>query len=243
MLDDAIVKTISPTLDSDGQETGFFTLAIELPKMSTGFHCPGDGFFLPREDALSLIENDPECSFVVLPFLDGEALVTSPMQDTDVFVISFTGMNEQEARRFGTCYNLLRDKVYPERLEKAKSSSYGSIMNSWWLFWRPREDLYHEVNQLDQTIVAPIVAKYLSFSMVPTRFVFGNKLVVIPSKSYAVVSCKATFMECGLTDIAQHSKETTVTHRRIALSHLLFQRPFLPFFSHTRKQAQSTEML
>ena len=186
VLDDCQLSGISASLDTTECFSDPYPLATLSRRCLQGTIVLGEGFFLTATEAMHLLKSDERNKAVVKPFLDGEAIVTSPSQAPPIYVIDFSSMSESEAASFTACFARLRSTVYPERLEKSKSSSYKDIMKKWWQFWRTRDELYEQIKDKCELLIAPVVAKYISFSFVPTGLVYGNKSVVIPTVSRAV---------------------------------------------------------
>jgi hypothetical protein len=184
-LDGRPTSIISDRLESVDTSADPLPLPKHIRQCLQGTIVLGDGFFLTPEEASALVKLNPACNRIVKPFLDGEVVANSSSQSPEVFVIDFTGMSEQEAKTFPECYERIHATVHPERLAKSKTRSYKDIMSRWWLFWRTRESLYERIGSFSSVIVAPIVAKYITFSVVSSHCVFGNKLVVVPSSSFA----------------------------------------------------------
>lgn len=80
-------------------------------------------------------------------------------------------------------YNYLNNKV-PYLMEYVEDRS-PKIREQWWLFERPRNQLYKKLQRLCCCIVVPRVAKYINFCMVNSlETVFDSTLYVIPTEDY-----------------------------------------------------------
>ena len=54
----------------------------------------------------------------------------------------------------------------------------------WWLFERPRDELYAAIGEAEQVLVCSEVTKYLAFCYVPTSSIFAANLDIFPYAGY-----------------------------------------------------------
>ena len=110
----------------------------------------GMGFILPRDQALIMLAADSKNAEVIFPFINGDDLNSSSDHLSDRWVINFWDWSEARAKDYKLPYKWIRERVYPERLEKSKQKSYQDIMSMWWLHWRPRPELFQAIGRGDQ---------------------------------------------------------------------------------------------
>lgn len=110
----------------------------------------GMGFVLPRDQALIMLAADSKNAEVIFPFINGDDLNSSSDHLSDRWVINFWDWSEARAKDYELPYKWIRERVYPERLEKSKQKSYQDIMSMWWLHWRPRPELFQAIGRCDQ---------------------------------------------------------------------------------------------
>ena len=51
----------------------------------------------------------------------------------------------------------------------------------WWLYERPRSDLYEAIRGLQRCFVSATTTKYLNFSALPNTFIFSNTIKIFPT--------------------------------------------------------------
>lgn len=137
-----------------------------------GFILRGSGFLLGRQEGKALLASDPSLSEVIRPFRNGSDLTRRP---DGRFAIDFGTMTEEEARSYEVPYNLLRDRVKPERMAKRERRA----RELWWQFWRPREEAREALEDLDACILTSEVAKHRIFLFEDPGTVGSNATVII----------------------------------------------------------------
>jgi len=141
------VDKISSALSS-GAEIVLETLPRSCGIAFQGTTTLGMGFTLSAEQAQAMITNDARNSVVLRPFLNGEDLNDIPDQSARRWIVTFWDWPESAAAQFPEPFEWVRSNVYDERLKKSQEkASYASLMDRWWLFWRPRAELYHALGR------------------------------------------------------------------------------------------------
>ena len=79
---------------------------------------------------------------------------------------------------FLACYNILKEKVYPDRIKK-DVTKYPRMVNEWWKFWMNRKRLNEKIPISRYLYAAARVSKYLNFIPVKNGTVFHEKLVIV----------------------------------------------------------------
>src|SRR5262249_48865517 len=84
------VEHIGAALSADAPpEAPPFRLSQNAGQAFIGSYVLGTGFILSEEEARSLLDADPSCAGVVLPFLSGEDVGKSPVQAPSRWIIDF----------------------------------------------------------------------------------------------------------------------------------------------------------
>ena len=87
-------------------------------------------FTMSPEEANDLISGDARLKDVLYPFLGGEDINQRPALDAPRWVVDFTGLDEEEAKRYVQAYQWVRTRVYPARMRlanKRPSASAGGF--------------------------------------------------------------------------------------------------------------------
>ncbi|MGI6656333.1 MAG: Eco57I restriction-modification methylase domain-containing protein [Desulfobulbus sp.] len=162
----------------------------------------GMGFVLSHDEAQRMLDAEPRNAEVIFPYLNGEDLNSDPEQRASRWVINFWDWSEDKASIYREPYRWIKERVFPERLEKSKQKSYRNIMSMWWQHWNVRPGLYHAIGKggmfcqhparwnpleksIAQVLVVARVSKTLAFALVDPSAVFADQIVVFAFNSSA----------------------------------------------------------
>lgn len=138
------------------------------------------GTTIPSEVIAHIVRQNPHSAEVVFPYLGGDEINGSPTHEGKRRVVDF-GIEELDVvkKSHPELLRLIELKVKPERLTKAKDvAAY-----PWWMHWRPKRDLYSILSRIPSCLCITRHTEYLGFARVPTKSVFNEALIVIPSAS------------------------------------------------------------
>lgn len=141
---------------------------------SRGFMISGSGFLLERSEAEVLWQIDARYRAIVKPFRNGKDLTARPR---DVFVIDFADREESEARQYSHLYDIVRDRVKPER----DANNEPSRRLYWWRFGRTNEMLRAALDGLSRYIATPETSKHRIFCFLSGDVAPDNAIVAIGS--------------------------------------------------------------
>lgn len=152
-------------------------LIANRDKSFQGSNVLGMGFTMSPEEALALIEADPRNAEVLFPYLGGEDLNQSPSQLAPRWIINFFDWSEERARDYPDCFEIVEEKVRPERM-RVKYSDHAR--NNWWQYERPRVELYRSIEGLDRVLAISQVSKTTRPVFVQSGQVLGVTTIVFP---------------------------------------------------------------
>jgi hypothetical protein len=163
---------IQPNLTVGPAVTSAASLEANRGICQQGVKLVGDGFLINRAELQTFLTFDGS---VIKPFLSNKDLV---QRTRDLFVIDFSGLNEQEARKVNpVAYQRVFDTVRPFRMMNRDPQR----KKRWWRFGRSNERMRESLKGLSRYIITPEVAKHRPFA-----FVDGD---VVPDASlYAIGS-------------------------------------------------------
>jgi hypothetical protein len=186
-----------------------FPLKANAKKSFQGSIVLGKGFVLEAEEAEMLIAKDPRNKDVLFPYLNGDDLNNNPEQKPSRWVINFFDWVEEKARTYPDCFDILEQRVKPERQRWKVDENGNEIVGTyalrkplpqkWWIYGEKRPALYETISQLDQVMVVPLVSKYSAFDFAPTNIVYMHKLGVIvfnDFEKFAILSSTLHNMWC-----------------------------------------------
>jgi hypothetical protein len=183
---------------SDQEEWSLKPLKANEGMAFIGSFVNGMGFVVTEAEAKAMIERDPRNTEVIFPYLNGEDLNSGPEQHATRWVINFWDWSEEKAKSYLEPYAWIKQRVYPERLEKSKEKSYRNIMSMWWQHWNVRPGLYHAIGRgqhftqhpsgwncsahsLTRLLVVARVSKTLALTFGDTQSIFSDQAVVFAS--------------------------------------------------------------
>jgi hypothetical protein len=178
MISENVVSTVNADLSYEADVAG----AVTTPLISNrglaafGFALHGAGFVLEGAEASSLIQQNPSYAEIVRPYRGGKDLTGRPRK---VYVIDFGYMEEEEARTYPQLFDLVRDRVKPERDANAREV----IRKYWWRFGWPRRELREAMRGLKRYIGTTETAKHRMFSFLDAAIAPDHMVVCIPSEN------------------------------------------------------------
>ncbi|MBK6459282.1 MAG: class I SAM-dependent DNA methyltransferase [Gemmatimonadetes bacterium] len=139
-----------------------------------GFKLVGSGFVVEDEEARRLIAADFRNATVLRPFRNGRDLATRPR---GVWVVDFGMRDEAEAQNVPLLFDIVRDRVRPERLanKRAVRARY------WWRFGEPNPNLREMLSGLHRYVATAEVAKHRIFLFLNSDIAPDGALIVIGS--------------------------------------------------------------
>ncbi|MET8247847.1 type IIL restriction-modification enzyme MmeI [Streptomyces sp. NPDC005202] len=144
----------------------------------------GKGFVLTPDDAHALIAIDPRNADVVFPYLSGEDLNQRPGSTASRWVINFHDWSEERAAEYPAVFEIAEREVKPVRQRTKEDGSYvlrKPLPQRWWHYADKRPALYAAITHLRHVIVIARVSSTAAATLVPTKQVLHEKLVVFPT--------------------------------------------------------------
>ena len=118
---------------------------------------------------------------------DRKDLNSSPDHSSSRWVINFSTIDEDEAKRFPVCYQLALDRVFQYRQSLASRNQSGADRaKRWWQFDRPTPALYAALSGSMRVVVFVQTSKTKYPAFVRPGIVFDQKTVVIASEKASV---------------------------------------------------------
>jgi hypothetical protein len=181
----------------------------------------GAGFILTHQNALAMIEADPKNNNVIFPFLNGDDINSDPEQKPGRFIINFWDWTQDRAQEYYLPWKWVYEHVRPERI----TNNDRGAREKWWLFLRPRSELYHQIGRADlferhpdgwkrglidlpQVIATSRHTKYFNPSFVNNDCIFSDATVVFSSQDYALFA----FLNSALVDTWVQKFSSTIGH-------------------------------
>ena len=134
----------------------------------------GDGFLLTHDEARRMRASDPRNAAVIMPIINGKELNNEPDQAPGRSIINFRDWPLDRAEEYPEPFSIVVERVKPDR-EKQKDKGGKEF---WWRFLRPRVEMVSRIHNLPRCFVAARTTKHLSFSAMPTNYVYSDALYV-----------------------------------------------------------------
>jgi hypothetical protein len=141
-----------------------------------------------------LLAAHPQYAEVVMPYIGGEEVNSSPTHAHRRYVINFGDRSEAECReRFPHLMAIIEAKVRPER----DRNNVEAIRRNWWRYKRPTPDLRAAIAGLDRVLVISRVTQHASIARLPIGMVYAETLIVFPFQSHAAFAA----LQSGVHDL------------------------------------------
>ena len=135
----------------------------------------GDGFLLTHDDAKRMCASDPRNVEVIMPIINGKELNNEPEQAPGRSIINFRDWPLERAQEYTEPFSIIEKKVKPYRATQNRKRN----REVWWVYAEHRPGLTRAMHNLPHCFVAARTTKYLSFSAMPTDYVFSDALYVL----------------------------------------------------------------
>ena len=176
-LDGVLVANIRPDLTSGDQLLTPYRLHANFDMGYKGVDFGGTGFILTESQLAEMERAFPNEAVFVWPLINALDVTSEPTQKPKRQIINFSGMELEEVRRVApSLLSVVENKIKPDRA-KAKSRIH---REKWWHYFWPRPELYARLHGMTEVVVNPVVAKWTTFSVLPSHAVFSNALNVFP---------------------------------------------------------------
>jgi hypothetical protein len=169
-----------PRLNADLTADADIATAVTQPLLASagvaarGFMVAGAGFILDAAEAEQLRALDTKYWPLVRPFRNGKDLTA---RSRGSYVIDFGLRSEAEARAFPVVFDIVRDRVKPER----DANQDKGRREKWWLFGRTNEDLRKALTGLRRYIATAETSKHRFFTFLDSDVAPDNAVVCIAS--------------------------------------------------------------
>ena len=135
----------------------------------------GDGFLLTHDDAKRMCASDPRNAEVIMPIINGKELNNDPHQAPGRSIINFHDWPLERAQEYTEPFSIIEKKVKPYRATQNRKRN----REVWWVYAEHRPGLTRAMHNLPHCFVAARTTKYLSFSAMPTDYIFSDALYVL----------------------------------------------------------------
>lgn len=183
-LDERTVAHISAHLDVSLSPSSPNPLQVNSGKSFSGSKLDGTGFILSKIEAAHLLTENTKNKDVVFPFLTGQDFNTFPDHSASRWVINFFDWDKERACKYQECFEILRERVYPER----QNHSEERTRRNWWQFQRVRPELYEAISRMERVLCKTRHSPNFAFAFTTTSSVFQESLVILTIETFTEFS-------------------------------------------------------
>ena len=176
-LDGQEVSDISPSLTAQRSVPAIPLLQNE-GKVYAGPFVYGDGFLLTVAEAQEMISAAPENAEVILPYLIGQDINSSPLHKASRFVVSFEERTESEAQKYVLPFERLRRDVFPIRNAMNPPARDMRVKTQWWKFFHPRLALVEAMKRCEAVCARSQVSTHHAVAIVPSKLIPSHFVIV-----------------------------------------------------------------
>jgi len=205
-LDGQTVNTISSFLEGDQNFTTPFALANSHALASTGTSLNGEGFIVSPAEYEVMISKDKKNKDVLMPYLVADDLNTLPSQNASRYAINFGELDEAVASEYELPMKRVRELVKPARDKLTKQIHEVC----YWKHWDKRPALYQTLKSLKFALVAGRVTKHVTFSRINTGQLFSDRLIVVTSDRFDLLSVLQSTLHSTWVEQLQTSMGETI---------------------------------
>ena len=174
MIDNQPVSKINTFFEEGEEYEEPINLVDNRDRMYQGSIFLGDGFLLSHDEASLLLSSNPSNADVIVPIINGKELNNDPSQSPGRRIINFRNWSIEKARKYPEPFSIVEESVKPYRATQNRKRN----REVWWVFAEHRPGLTKAIRNLPHCFVAARTTKHLSFSAMPTNYVFSDALYV-----------------------------------------------------------------
>jgi len=178
------VSQISSFLNSDATEVPPNVLYSNSDKVFLGCKLLGSGFEIDYKTYANLIKINDNHKKVLKPMYNGESLGKKIDLIPSNYVINFKDWDLKRAKEFPEAIKIVEDLVKPER----DLQSDLSARNKWWIYARPRMEMYQNLKKSNNCFVWPRTSKYISIQKINSDSVFTDGVCVYVGQNDEIFS-------------------------------------------------------
>ena len=132
------------------------------------------GVATPLAEMERLIGKDPANKKRIFPYIGGEDLLDDPQQRHSRYVINFGEVSEEEAQDYPDLYQIVAEKVKPERMAQKDNPDGRRRKHFWWQWGRYTPALANATKKLDRVLMHAFTSTHLAFAFIPSATVVAG---------------------------------------------------------------------
>lgn len=169
-------ESINSYLVDDIRSLEPFKLSFNKNISFQGVALGGNGFLMPKEEGLKILNSNPEFQSVLKRFLIGDDINSDWQLEPSRMVIDFSNLTEKEAQEYPELYEKVKNLVYPERRNNKRLAR----RKYWYHFAEKATGLFKSIDKCKTYLVTGKTSKYLSFVQLQEKdLVLDQSLTVI----------------------------------------------------------------
>jgi hypothetical protein len=143
------------------------------------------GMCEPVERIEQIVSRNPASESRIKTFITGEDVNSDPRQVSERFVFDLGDLTEAEANLLHPeLMEIAQQYVFPVR----KNDNRDSYKRNWWKFGERTPGLYNAISGKDQVLCTLFTSSHLCFSILPSKSIFANAIIVTTLEGLAPFS-------------------------------------------------------
>lgn len=186
-LDGQPVAAVNAYLDDGLAEATALPLCESAGRMFNGSNVLGEGFFLSRDEAKSLVDDDTRYRDVVFTVLNARELNNTPDLAPERWIINFRDRSLEEASCYPDALGLVERRGRPEREKIPRDTSINRHYHDhWWQYGVLVAELYKHLDRLQRCFVLAATTKHLNVVEMPAQAVYTHALRVLATDRWDI---------------------------------------------------------
>jgi hypothetical protein len=178
ILDDQLVHFISSRLDCENEQSPA-QLKQNKNLCFIGYYVRGKGFVIEQSEAEKLIAQNSKNADCIFTYINGDIINSDPSQNSNRFVIYFRDWPIEKARMYPDLFQIIEERVKPERLKlKPNSSDYRKLREYWWHFSRFAVDMQNATASLDRILVRSLVSDRHMVEFIQKGWIYTHNVII-----------------------------------------------------------------
>ncbi len=145
------------------------------------------GFVINKSEAQSILQDHPECSLYLKPFLNGSDLLSGKYVNHPEYVIDLSKTDILTASTFPYLLKIIQERVLPDWTANAEKENmktgkdtgeHQNRLKTWWALKRPRMDLQDALDKHTRVIACSAVMKRNAFVFLESNILPTNAIKV-----------------------------------------------------------------
>ncbi|WP_413990551.1 Eco57I restriction-modification methylase domain-containing protein [Labrys okinawensis] len=135
-------------------------------------------------DAARILKEGAGITEVLLPYIGGDEVTSSPRHQSVRWAINFRDMSLSQAQRWPVLFSIVEEKVKPKRAHLRGYAVAERRKKFWWQYGTDTPALRAATTGLHSVMAISQTTAHIAFARLPRNVIFSQKLIVIAAKAF-----------------------------------------------------------